>query len=259
MAHFPTPPFLARFWTDAFDLEAHLGAFLNLKPEQLATRLQESQQQLAALGRRDFDWAAASEFYRDRVGEIYLLELSAWHLSSRDYIGDTLRLVSDRARGRVLDFGGGIGTHTLGAALSPQVEQVVFCDLNPRHCEFVTARAQKLGLETKITCQAAIADGESFDTILCFDLLEHLPDPSAQLRWFHRALAPEGHILLNWYFFKGFEQEFPFHLEDPVQVDHFFCTLQDHFLEVFHPYYITARCYRPRPAPLPAAVRPPAP
>jgi len=244
VANFPTPPFLSRFWLDAFDLQAHLRAFLKLDAAQLAERLQASQRELADLGRRDFDWEAASEFYRDRVGEVYLLELSAWHLRSRDYIGDTLRLVGDRARGRVLDFGGGIGTHTLGAALSPRVEQVVFCDLNPLHREFVAYRAQQLGLADKIACYETIADGELFDTILCFDLLEHLPDPSAQLRWFHQALTPNGNILLNWYFFKGFDQEFPFHLDDPVQVERFFFTLQYSFLEVFHPYHITARCYR---------------
>ncbi|NJO21350.1 MAG: class I SAM-dependent methyltransferase [Spirulinaceae cyanobacterium RM2_2_10] len=185
-----------------------------------------------------------ADLLRDRVGEVYLLELSAWHLSSRDYIGDTLRLVGDQAQGRVLDFGGGIGTHTLGAALSPQVQAVVFCDLNPLHREFVTYRAAQLNLTDKITCCEAIAPDESFDTILCFDLLEHLPDPSRQLLAFHNALTPAGKIILNWYFSKGFDQEFPFHLDDPVKVDEFFCTLQHHFLEVFQPYYITARCYR---------------
>lgn len=60
------------------------------------------------------------------MGSAYLLDLAAWHLSSTDYIGDTLRLVADQARGLVLDFGGGIGTHTIGAALCPAVEQVIF-------------------------------------------------------------------------------------------------------------------------------------
>ncbi|MEI6428680.1 MAG: hypothetical protein WCO45_09905 [Pseudanabaena sp. ELA607] len=34
-------------------------------------------------------------------------------MSNRDYIGRTLRLIGDHAQGRVLDFGGDIGTHTL--------------------------------------------------------------------------------------------------------------------------------------------------
>jgi hypothetical protein len=50
--------------------------------------------------------------------------------------------------------------------------------------------------------------------------------------------------LINWYFFKGFNGEFPFHLDDPQKVEQFFQVLQSCFLEVFHPYFITARCYR---------------
>jgi len=44
--------------------------------------------------------------------------------------------------------------------------------------------------------------------------MEHLLNPSQQLMDFRQRLAPSGKIILNWYFFKGFNQEFPFHLED---------------------------------------------
>jgi hypothetical protein len=51
-------------------------------------------------------------------------------------------------------------------------------------------------------------------------------------------------MIVNWHFFKGFNQEFPFHLDDTKVVETFFNTLQSKFLEVFHPYLITTRCYR---------------
>jgi hypothetical protein len=54
----------------------------------------------------------------------------------------------------------------------------------------------------------------------------------------------QGKIIVNWYFFKGFENEHPIHLDDPETVDTFFRTLQANFLEVFQPHLITARCYR---------------
>ena len=57
-------------------------------------------------------------------------------------------------------------------------------------------------------------------------------------------LAPQGKLIINWYFFKGFNQEYPFHIDDTDIVEHFFKTLQHNFLEVFHPYFITSRCYR---------------
>ena len=244
MSSIVAPSFLQGYWQDAFSLKQHLQEFLNLDAEAIEKRLEIGQQALAELGRRDFDWEKATEFYRDLVGEAYLFELGAWHLSSQDYIGGTLKLIADVATGRVLDFGGGIGTHTIAAALSPQVEQVVYCDINPVSCNFVQSRVNKLGLNEKVRCCLQIDPTETFDTIICLDAMEHLPNPSQQLLEFHRILSPSGKLIVNWYFFKGFNGEFPFHLDDPEIIDTFFSTLQHNFLEVFHPHLITARCYR---------------
>ncbi len=237
------PAYLEAYWDNCFDLETHLQHFLNLDRAALHQQLQTRRHLANEMGQH-FDWAMVSDFYRDQVGSAYLFELAAWHLESRDYIGDTLRLIADHAQGRVLDFGCGIGTHAIGAAYCPDVEQVVCVDLNPVNLEFVRYRATQLGLVDKMVYTDSLQDPSQFDTILCFDVVEHLPDPQAQLLWFHRSLSPTGKIILNWYFFKGFQQEYPFHLDDPQLISAFFQTLQTHFLEVFHPYLITTRCYR---------------
>jgi SAM-dependent methyltransferase len=244
MSTFPIPAHLHGYWQDAFNLKQHLQQFLAMDAQTLESRFATALQDLAELGRRDFDWADAGKFYRDRVGEAYLFELATWHLTSTDYIGDTLRLIADRSRGRVLDFGGGIGTHAIAAALCPDVTQVIYCDLNPVNYNFVKHRIEQLGLESKITCCLELSAAETFDTINCFDVMEHLPDPSQQLLQFHQMLSASGQMVTNWYFSKGQNLEFPFHLDDPEIIDQFFQTLQANFLEVFHPYFITARCYR---------------
>ncbi|HIK08193.1 MAG TPA: methyltransferase domain-containing protein [Trichormus sp. M33_DOE_039] len=231
-------------WANSFDLKQHLQTFLHLDAESLEMKLETAQEQLTKLGKRDFDWEKAAAFYRDQVGELYLFELGAWHLRSHDYIEDTLRLIADHAQGRVLDFGGGIGTHTIGAALCPQVEQVIYCDINSISRDFVRYRAEQLGLSDKIIVCGEIPTNETFNTIVSFDVLEHLPDPSQQLLQFHQMLKAEGKIIVNWCFFKGFNQEFPFHIDDPEVVNTFFKTIQSHFIEIFHPYFITTRCYR---------------
>ena len=238
------PSFLQGYWQDTFNLKQHLQDFLNLDLETIEQELAVGQQSLKEIGHRDFDWEKASEFYRDRVGQAYLFELGAWHMSNQDDIGGTLTLISDMDAGRVLDFGGGIGTHAIAAALCPQVEQVVYCDLNPINCNFVQSRAAKLGLSDKISCCMEVSPTEVFDAIICLDVVEHLLNPSRQLINFHQILAPSGKLILNWYFFKGFNQEFPFHLEDQEEINKFFTQLQSIFIEVFHPYLITARCYR---------------
>ncbi len=243
MSTFPIPANLNGYWQDAFNLKQHLQQFLEIDAQKLESKFATALQDLAELGRRDFNWEDASKFYRDRVGEAYLFELATWHLTSTDYIGDTLRLIADQSCGRVLDFGGGIGTHAIAAALCPNVTQVIYCDLNPVNYNFVKHRIQQLGLESKINCCLELSSTEVFDTINCFDVMEHLPDPSQQLLEFHQMLSPSGQMVTNWYFSKGQNLEFPFHLDDPQTIDRFFRTLQANFLEVFHPYFITARCY----------------
>ncbi|MEA5522773.1 hypothetical protein VB854_27970 [Limnoraphis robusta CCNP1315] len=157
MLSFSMPSIWQSYQQDAFDLKQHLQDYLNLDQPTLEAQLQSSQQLLAELGYRDFDWENASLFYREKVGEIYLFELGAWHLSSQDYIGNTLRLITDYAQGHVLDFGGGIGTHAIAAALSPQVERVTYCDINPINQAFFRYRIEQLGLSDKLKIQSEIS------------------------------------------------------------------------------------------------------
>ncbi len=238
------PDFLSDFSENSFHLKQHLQEFLHLDSTTLEQKLAQGKDNLAKLGNKDFDWDAAAAFYRDKVGEIYLFELGAWHLECPDNIENALFLIVDHAQGRVLDFGGGIGTHAICAALCPEVEQVIYCDINPLNRDFVYHRAEQLGLSHKIVFCSEMPPEGSFDTIMSFDVLEHLPDPCEQLLAFYQALRPEGKTILNWHFFKGFNQEYPFHLDDPQVIEAFFKTVQSKFVEIFHPYYTTTRCYR---------------
>ncbi len=250
----PSPPVeasIGRFLEDGFDLRRQLAEFLGISAAELAERLPASTESLAALHPGAFDPLQAESFYEDTVGDAHLLELASWHLGSAAYIADTLRLQQRFARGQVLDFGGGIGTHGLAAAALPAVERVWCVDLNPENRAFVSWRAERLGLASRLSCHRDLEDPalpERFDTIVCLDVLEHLADPVAQLDTFADRLTGDGIALLNWYFFQGFHGEYPFHLDDPAVVERFFRTLQRRFLEVFHPWLITTRAYRRMPA-----------
>ena len=238
---------VSAFLKDGLAVKAHLSSYLSLPLEEVEARLARSTDDLAALHPGAFQPDDATGFYEDTVGTGHLLELAAWHLGSADYIADTLRLQQQFARGHVLDFGGGIGTHALSAAALSDVEHVWFVDLNPHNRAFVAERAAALGLGDRVSVHRDLEScaGQRFDTVVCLDVLEHLPDPSAQLECFHSAMAPDATALLNWYFFKGHHGEYPFHFDDPALVECFFRTLQGRFLEVFHPFLITTRAYRP--------------
>ncbi|MEB3158712.1 MAG: class I SAM-dependent methyltransferase [Synechococcus sp.] len=235
------------FLQDGLAVKAHLSQYLAVPVSDVEQRLARSTDDLAALHPGAFQPGDATGFYEDTVGTGHLLELAAWHLGSADYIADTLRLQQQFARGHVLDFGGGIGTHALSAAALPDVEHVWFVDLNPHNRAFVAQRAEALGLGQRLSVHRDLDSlaGQRFDTVVCLDVLEHLPDPSSQLELFHAAMAPGATALLNWYFFKGHNGEYPFHFDDPALVQAFFRTLQTLFLEVFHPFLITTRAYQP--------------
>ena len=234
-----------QFIENAFQLKMHVAEFLSIELIELDNFLENAKMDLANLhpGDNSLD---CNDFYKEIVGDKHIADLAAWHISSKDYIADTLRLQQKFSKNLVLDFGGGIGTHALANAMSDNVEHVFFVDINKNNREFVKFRAKKLGLEKKVSFHHSIEETHisKFDTVVCLDVLEHLSDPSMQLKSFHEIMKKESIALFNWYFFKGSNNEYPFHIDEEKIVNKFFKVLQHDFIEVFHPILITARSYR---------------
>jgi len=232
------------FLKDGFELKSHLIEFLPINENNLNKFLYDAKMELANLHPGDNTFAN-SEFYEDIVGDKHLADLAAWHLSSNEYICDTLKLQQSFSKKLVLDFGGGIGTHALANAMSENVEHVFFVDLNKTNRDFVSFRAKKLGLDKKISFYKSVRDTNvtKFDAIVCLDVLEHLEDPASQLDIFHQIMSDDSVAIFNWYFFKGDNNEYPFHIDDEEIIKRFFETLQSKFIEIFHPILITTRAY----------------
>ena len=236
---------LKEFLENAFNLKSHLMEFFSMKECDLDGFLANAKMNLANLHPGD-TLSDVSDFYTEIVGDRHIADLAAWHITSKDYIADTLKLQQIFSRDLVLDFGGGIGTHALANAMSSKVEHVFFVDINETNRNFVEYRAKKLGVEKKLTFCKTIKDSKilKFDTIICLDVLEHLADPSSQIEIFNEIMDTNSIALFNWYFYKGEENEYPFHVDDVEVVEKFFKTLQSNYLEIFHPILITTRAYK---------------
>jgi len=236
---------LKEFFDNAFNLKSHLMEYLSIKECDLDGFLANAKMNLANSHPGDA-LNDVSDFYTEIVGDRHVADLAAWHISSEDYIANTLKLQQRFSRGLVLDFGGGIGTHALANAMSSKVEHVFFVDINKTNRNFVEYRAKELGVEKKLTFCETIKDTQisKFDTVVCFDVLEHLADPASQIEVFNRMMDLKSIALFNWYFYKGEKNEYPFHIDDDQIIEKFFKTIQSNFLEVFHPTLITTRAYK---------------
>ena len=233
------------FLKDAFELKTHLIEFLPINEDNFNNFLENAKIELANIHPGDSS-IDNSAFYEDIVGDKHIADLAAWHLTSKEYIESTLKLQQDFSKNLVLDFGGGIGTHALANAMSDNVEHVFFVDINETNREFVKFRAKKLGIEQKISFYKSVEDTnvKKFDSIVCLDVLEHLEDPALQLDKFHQIMQENSFAILNWYFYKGDNNEYPFHMDDEILIKSFFEILQNKFIEIFHPMLITTRVYK---------------
>lgn len=108
--------------------------------------------------------------------------------------------IVDRARpslhGRVLDAGAGTGTFT--DAIAPLVDEVVALEPEAR---FVAGLRDRFRGRDGVTVVEGDAEQPPaglgrFDAVVCFNVLEHVPDDVRALRSLHSLLRPGGVLLL---------------------------------------------------------------
>jgi len=128
-----------------------------------------------------YDWVAATDkvvgletfFHRKRAGEARKL-ISRW---------------ADPARGRILDAGCGTGLLTRHLPAGS-----VGVDINPRNVELASRRLPTHEFLLADVEALPFPDG-SFGTVLCTEVVEHIPFPDRALREFRRILAPGGVLI----------------------------------------------------------------
>ena len=98
----------------------------------------------------------------------------------------------------LLDVGAGMGGFAVAAALEGAT--VAACEFNRAYCEIIKLRAAR----NQLTLPVYNAAGEalpfadrSFDTIVSWDVIEHVQNPAQMLSEFNRVLLPGGVALVT--------------------------------------------------------------
>jgi glycosyltransferase involved in cell wall biosynthesis len=135
------------------------------------------------------------DLYDEKSGHAILSSLSKAHrfnkwmadMAVRPYLGH-----------RVLEVGAGIGNMTI--QLLPR-ERYIASDLDELHLEILNGLAMRrtqvevLRIDAQNAADFASIKG-AIDTVVCLNVLEHIPDGATALRNMHDALAPGGRLIV---------------------------------------------------------------
>lgn len=138
-------------------------------------------------------------FYRDHFVEAY--ELAEWHCGRMNgtpplnYARAAL-LCQEQGVQRVLDYGAGIGTGSI--ALASAGCKVESADIARKLLELVDFRMQRRGLHPHlIDLNEHEPRKHYYDAVICFDVLEHIPDQLMMLRKLETYLVSGGFLFIN--------------------------------------------------------------
>jgi SAM-dependent methyltransferase len=137
------------------------------------------------------DESALTRFYNQSDTELF--ELIEWHAA--DPIHYRTLVVRDLAlawRGRAhLDYGSGIGNDAL--VFADAGFNVTLADISDCLLAFAAWRFRRRGLSVAtIDLKRDVPPARAFDVVVCFDVLEHIPDPLRIVRSIQRAMRENG-------------------------------------------------------------------
>ena len=148
-----------------------------------------------------YQWSEAMEVFYEQT-DAFLYETIVWNLTHakcemRVWIGDYLK---KRTPGQsVLSFGDGLGFDSM--FLADQGHDVTYFEVSQPCSKFAEAIFSDAKLAVDIVTDPTKLSTLKFDTIVCLDVLEHVPDPGSLVEWLQTMLKPEGRLIVSAPFF----------------------------------------------------------
>jgi SAM-dependent methyltransferase len=181
------------------ELLQEAAEFLDISFMEASTRL------ASAAGRFREEWGAVadttdaamlSKFYN--LSDAGLFDLIEWHAT--DPIHYRTLVVRDLALarpGRVyLDYGSGIGSDAL--VFAEAGFKVTLADISDLLMGFAAYRIRKRGFTVNtIDLKRDSVPADSFDVVVCFDVLEHIPRPMAVVRNLRQGMRDGGLLVIH--------------------------------------------------------------
>jgi 2-polyprenyl-3-methyl-5-hydroxy-6-metoxy-1,4-benzoquinol methylase len=192
-----------------------LSRYLEIAPDIVRGRLKDATTAFAeewrAKVRNPRDAASVVKFYDESTTELF--DLAEWHASDAIHYRTLSCADFALARGarRALDYGSGIGSDAI--ALAGMGFEVTLADVSGTLLEFARWRCRDRGFDVRtVDLKRQPLPADTFDAALCFDVLEHVPNPIGTVRRIRRSMRPGGLLFLHAPF--GVDRDRPMHIVD---------------------------------------------
>lgn len=178
------------------DIDVEISEHLGISLDVMKSKIPYSKSTIKIfldqdINKNSYDYLYENFRYLDLPG--YLKTLS---IASVDKRSKYLLQLSKRVRlkgKRVLDFGCGTGAH--GIFCAQMGAEVDFLDIDGPLRKFAEWRAKKRNLNAKFMGPGNLQ--ETYDVIICLDVLEHLASPSVAFVELDKHLKRGGYMLLE--------------------------------------------------------------
>ena len=173
-----------------------LGITVNDAWDRLRGAGDRFRQEWLATVRNPQDDQTLTEFYNRSDTELF--ELIEWHAT--DPIHYRTLVVRDYALARsgraYLDYGSGIGNDALVFAAAGF--QVTLADISECLLAFAAWRCRQRGyVVNTVDLKTSAPPANTFDVVVCFDVLEHIPDPLRIVRTLRSAMRDAGVLVFH--------------------------------------------------------------